>query len=324
MSAPTIEDIRAAARRLAGVARRTPLLESDALNDAIGARLFVKAECLQRFGAFKIRGAYNRIAAYAPAERANGVLAFSSGNHAIATAAAAKMFAIPAVIVMPADAPAAKRERTMALGAEVILYDRVNEDREAIGGAIAAARGLALVKPFDDPFVIAGQGTAGLEAAEDLQALGARPDIAFLCASGGGLAAGMGIALKDRFPACALVAVEPHGHDDLVRSLASGVRERNPPGIRSICDALLVDQVGALPFAAFQSLGFGALAVSDAEAKAAMAAAFRELKIVVEPGGAVALAAALRADPALRGKTILVVASGGNVDRDVFAEALAG
>lgn len=322
MTPPTLHDVEAAARRLDGVVRRTPLLSDPRLDAAAGGRVFVKAECLQRFGSFKIRGAYNAIAALAPDVRVRGVAAMSSGNHAIAVAAAARLLGAPAVIVMPADAPAAKREDAADQGAEIVLYDRLTENREAIARGIAAARGIALIAPFDDPHVIAGQGTTGLEIGEDLAGLGVTPDVAFVCASGGGLAAGVSIALRARFPAIAVYAVEPEGHDDIAHSLAAGERVENAPGVRSIADALLVDKMGALPFAIAQTGWAGATAVSDAEIRAAMRAAFRWLRLVVEPGGAAALAAALAHRPALAGRTAVVIASGGNVDASVFAAAL--
>lgn len=319
---PTITDVEAAAVRIAPVVVRTPLLRCDLLDAATGARAFVKAECLQRFGAFKLRGAYNRIAAFSEEERSHGVLAYSSGNHAIAVAASARMFGVPAVIVMPADAPEAKLRRTQALGAEVVTYDRVRESREDIGRAIASERGLALVKPFDDPFVIAGQGTAGLEIAQDLTAMGLRADLALVCASGGGLVSGVALALKAANPDCAVYAVEPEGHDDIARSLASGRIMANPAGVRSICDALLVERMGEIPFALAPRLLAGAVSVSDDQALAAMAFAFDELKLVIEPGGAVALAALLAGAVPAAGKTVAIVASGGNVDPATFRRAL--
>lgn len=319
-TAPTIADLHAAAARIAPIIRHTPVLISVALNAATGAHVLVKAESLQHFGSFKLRGAMNKIASLDPAVRARGVLAFSSGNHAIATAAAARHFGVSATIVMPADAPAIKRARTEALGAEVVAYDREREDREAIGAALAEARGLAIVKPFDDPAVIAGQGTVGLELAAATNAL----DIVLVCASGGGLTAGVSIAVKAAFPAAQIYAVEPQGHDDIARSLASGVRQSNAPGVRSMCDALLVDMMGALPFAIAQEHWAGSVTVSDAEVAAAVRFAFGELKLVLEPSGAAALAAVLAGKVECAGKTVGVIASGGNVDPARFAALLAG
>jgi threonine dehydratase len=317
---PTIADITAAAARIAGMVVRTPIITAPGLDAAVNAKVFVKAECLQHHGSFKLRGASNRIAAFSQAERANGVVAFSSGNHAIAVAAAAKAFGVPAVIVMPADAPAIKRERTTALGGEVVLYDRQSEDREAIGAVLARDRGLALVRPFDDPLVIAGQGTAGLELAEDVPDL----DVVLVCASGGGLCAGVALGVQALSPKAQIYAIEPEGHDDIALSLAAGQRVANPPGVRSICDALLVDKMGAIPFAIGQTRFAGAIAVSDQEVKAAMRFAFAELKLVLEPGGAIALAAALSGGLNLAGARVGVIASGGNVDPALYAEILVG
>jgi len=317
---PVFADVDAARTRVSPYIKRTPLLTNAVVDARAGASIFLKAESLQRFGAFKARGAFNRIASFSDVERRNGVLAFSSGNHAQATAGAARAFGVPAVIVMPSDAPKVKIDNTRALGGEVALYDRVSEDREAIGAEIVAARGLALVRPFDDPFVIAGQGTVGLEIAEDLDDL----DIAFVPSSGGGLASGVALALTARFPQVRVYAVEPEGHDDVVRSLASGRREVNAPGVRSFCDALLSDRMGVLPFAIAQEKFAGALAVDDAAVAEAMRVAFREYKLVLEPGGAIALAAALSGRIDIKGARVAVIASGGNVDPDLFARVLAG
>jgi threonine dehydratase len=313
MTIPTIDDVRAAARRIEGVAVRTPLLRSETLDEITGARVFVKAECLQRGGAFKIRGATNAIAALAPEVRARGVIAFSSGNHAIAVATAAKHFGISAVIVMPADAPKIKLERTRAQGAEVVLFDRVNESREAIGAKLSETRGLTLIKPFDDANVIAGQGTAGLEIAAEVS-----PDIVFVPASGGGLASGVALAL----PGAAVIAVEPEGHDDIARTLATGAIQRNAPGIRSICDGLMSEQMGEITFAIARKRFARVVVVSDDAALRAMKFAFLHLKIVLEPSGAAALAALLEGGVDVRGKSVALIASGGNVDAETFARAL--
>ena len=317
---PTVEDVEAARTRIAPYVKRTPLLTNEAADARAQASLFLKAENLQRFGAFKARGAFNRIASFSPEERRNGVLAYSSGNHAQATAGAAREFGVPAVIVMPSDAPKVKVDNTRALGGEVVFYDRINEDREAIGARIAADRGLALVKPFDDPFVIAGQGTAGLEIVEDVEGI----DIAFVPSSGGGLASGVALALTARLPGIRVYAVEPEGHDDVVRSLASGTREVNAPGVRSFCDALLSDRMGVLPFAIAREKFAGAVAMSDAAVADAMRLAFREYKLVLEPGGAIALAAALSGRVDIKGARVAIIASGGNVDPELFARVLAG
>ncbi|MBS0386037.1 MAG: threonine/serine dehydratase [Proteobacteria bacterium] len=311
---PVIDDIRAAAERIKGIAVRTPLLRNDALDEATGAKLWVKAECLQRGGAFKMRGATNAIAALAPEVRERGVIAFSSGNHAIAVSTAAKIFGISAVIVMPADAPKIKLDTTRANGAEVVTYDRVNESREAIGKQLAEERGLSLIKPFDDANVIAGQGTVGLEIGEEIA-----PDIAIVPASGGGLCSGVSIAL----PNARIIACEPQGHDDIARSFVSGKRERNAPGIRSICDGLLTEEMGDITYAVARQRWERVAVMSDDAVRRAMKFAFQRLKIVLEPSGAIGLAAALEGGLDLRSKTVAIVASGGNVDAETFTKALA-
>jgi threonine dehydratase len=317
---PTFADVEAAAARLRGVAARTPLLESAALNERAGGRVLLKAECLQRTGSFKFRGAYNAISQ----TQASAVVAYSSGNHAQGVAAAAKLLGKAATIVMPADAPAIKIASTRAYGAEVRLYDRERESREAIGAEIAARTGAALIRPYDDPWIIAGQGTAALELAAQAQELGAAPDLALVPCGGGGLIAGCALALSTAFPGIAIYAVEPDGLDDTRRSLEAGERVANPAGARSICDALLVPTPGELTFALNRRLLAGGLAVSDEEARGAIAFAFRALKLVLEPGGAVALAAVLSGRLALGGRTAAVVLSGGNVDPELFAAAIAG
>ncbi len=319
-AAVTIAEVMAAAGRLAGVARRTPLLESEALNERVGGRLLVKPEPLQRTGSFKFRGAYNTIAQLPQGP----VVAYSSGNHAQGVALAARLLGRQATIIMPADAPTIKRRNTERLGAAVVAYDRHGQDREAIGREISARTGAHLVKPYDDPRIIAGQGTVGLELADDALAMGLRPDAALVCCGGGGLSAGTATALRHRCPEIAVWSVEPMGFDDTARSLRSGTRERNLPGATSICDALLATMPGELTFAINRRLLAGGLAVDDRAVQDAMRAAFLELKLVVEPGGAVALAAALSGALDCRGKTVLVVLSGGNVDPARFAEALAG
>lgn len=313
MMIPTLDDIAAAAERIKGIAVRTPLVRNDLLDEITGARIWVKAENLQRGGAFKMRGATNAIAALTPEVRARGVLAFSSGNHAIAVSTAARIFGVGATIVMPADAPRIKLDTTRANGAEVITYDRVNESREAIGAKVSGERGLALIKPFDDPFVIAGQGTAGREIGEEIS-----PDIVLCPGSGGGLASGIAIGL----PQAKLFAIEPEGHDDITRSLKSGKRERNAPGIRSICDGLLTEEMGDITYEIARTRFAGALSIPEIEVKRAMAFAFRNLKLVLEPSGAIALAAALTGAVEIKGKTVAVIASGGNVDQPTFIDAL--
>ena len=320
---PTVADVDEAARRLAGVALRTPLLSSSALDAMTGGRVFLKAETLQRTGSFKFRGAYNKLAALSPEHRTGGVVAFSSGNHAQGVAAAARLLGMPCVIVMPGDAPRAKRERTVALGAELVLYDRLREDREAIAEAIAAKRGAILVPPYDDPLIIAGQGTAGREIVEDLNALGLKPDVVVVTASGGGLTAGIALAVKARVPAATVYTAEPAGFDDHARSFRSGQREQNAALSGTICDALMARTPGKLTFAINQSLVGAGVVASDEEVAAAVAFAFSELKLVVEPGGAVALAALMTGKIDVRGKVAVAVLSGGNVDPELFSRLVA-
>jgi threonine dehydratase len=317
---PTVADVEAAAERLRGVAVRTPLLESDALNELAGGRVLLKAECLQRTGSFKFRGAYNAISQI----DATAVVAYSSGNHAQGVAAAAKLLGKRATIVMPADAPAIKLENTRSYGAEVRLYDRARESREAIGAEIAAQTGAALIKPYDDPRIIAGQGTVGLELAEQARDRGVVPDLALVPCGGGGLIAGCALALTAAFPGIAIYAVEPDGLDDTRRSLEAGERVANAPGATSICDALLLPTPGELTFAINRQLLAGGLTVSDDEVRSAIAFAFRHLKLVVEPGGAVALAAVLSAKLPLERRIAVIVLSGGNVDPALFAAAITG
>ncbi len=322
MSLPTFADVLDAARKLEGVAVRTPLLRSDALDEAAGGRVLVKAECLQRTGSFKIRGAYNRLARLSEAERPRGVVAFSSGNHAQGVAASARMLGIPAVIVMPSDAPKMKVEATRSYGAEVVLYDRFTQSREAIAARIGEERRAVVVPSYDDPHVIAGQGTVGLETAGQLAEMDLAADVLICPASGGGLMAGIGLAFEALSPATRLYTAEPAGYDDHRRSFEAGERIALEPAGPSLCDALLAPQPGALTFAINRSRVAGGYGVTDDEALAAMAFAFRHLKIVVEPGGAVALAAVLSGRAALDGRTALVVASGGNVDVEVYERAL--
>jgi threonine dehydratase len=317
---PSFADIEAAAARLRRIAVRTPLLESEALNERAGGRVLLKAECLQRTGSFKFRGAYNTISQI----EADAVVAYSSGNHAQGVAAAAKLLGKAATIVMPADAPAIKVENTRAYGAAVRLYDRQREAREAIGAEIAARTGAALIRPYDDPRIIAGQGTAGLEIAAEARERGVEVNVALIPCGGGGLIAGCALALTKAFPGIALYAVEPDGLDDTRRSLEAGERVANAPGASSICDALLLPTPGELTFAINRHLLAGGLAVSDDEVRRALAFAFRHLKLVLEPGGAVALAAVLSGKLPLDGRTAAVALSGANVDPALFAAAITG
>ena len=319
---PTFAHVEAAAERLKGYAVVTPLLESTALNKRLGFRLLVKAEPLQRTGSFKFRGAFNRLVQLDPDQRRRGVVAFSSGNHAQGVAAAAEILGMPATIVMPADAPAIKLANTRGYGAEVVTYDRWTEDREAVAARIAGERGATIVKPYDEREIIAGQGTAGLEIIEQAAARGITIDALAANSSGGGLIAGCALAFAARSPETKIYCAEPAGFDDHARSLTAGTRVANPPGATSICDALLAGTPGELTFAINRRLLAGGLVATDEEAKRAMVVAFNELKLVVEPGGAIALAAALEGRFPGNPRSIAVIASGGNVDPAVFREAL--
>ena len=319
----TSADIDAAARVLAPFAVRTPLLSSPALDERVGAKVFLKPEMLQRTGSFKFRGAFNKLSSIAQAERGGGVVAFSSGNHAQGVAAAAKILSMPATIVMPADAPRSKRERTKGYGAEVVLYDRDREDREAIARGIAGKHNATLVPPYDDPKVISGQGTVGREIAEDLAMLGVVPDIVIAPASGGGLVAGVATAIKARYPKAMVMSAEPEGFDDHARSLRAGKREPHRAEGRTICDALMATVPGEITFAINRRLLAQGVTATDAEVAAAVAFVSRELKLIVEPGGAVGLAALLAGRIEARGKVIVIVLSGGNVDADLYAKLIA-
>jgi threonine dehydratase len=319
---PTIEDIRAARQRLAGHALVTPLIESPVLNERTGGRILLKAENLQRVGAFKFRGAYNKIAQVDLARSPGGVVACSSGNHAQGVAHAAHLKGMRSVVVMPSDAPRLKIERTKAFGAEVVLYNRDTEDRDAIARDICTQRNAAYVHPFDDLDVIAGQGTAGLELIEQAAQMGAELDAVLVCCSGGGFLSGISLAVKAARPSTDVYAVEPAGFDDFARSLVSGKRERNARLSGSICDALISQTPGAITFAVAQANVAGGLSVTDEEARAAMRFAFRELKLVLEPGGAAALAAILAGRIPTQGRTIAAMLSGGNVDPKDFGEII--
>jgi threonine dehydratase len=319
---PAYADVVSAAKQIAGHAVITPLLESPLLNERLGGRLLVKAETLQRSGAFKFRGAYNRISRLDVKARKAGVIAFSSGNHAQGVAMVAQMLGMPATIVMPTDAPDIKLANTRAYGAEVVMFDREKESREEIGERLAAEKGATLVPPYDDPFIIAGQGTAGLELAAQAKDMGAPLDAVLIPCGGGGLSSGCALALSETCPGTEVLSVEPKDFDDTARSLAAGKRLSNEPGGKSFCDALVLPTPGKMTFSINSRLLSGGLAVSDADVAGAMKAAFEYLKLVVEPGGAVALAAALAGAYDCRGKTVAVICSGGNVDAAVFAAAL--
>lgn len=315
-----IDMIEAAARRMSGHVRRTPLLNAPLLDKAFGRRIFVKAECLQVTGSFKARGGWSAVSALPPEARARGVIAYSSGNHAQGVAYAAARHDAPCVILMPADAPQVKIANTRAYGAEVVLYDRATEDRDAIGARIAAERGLTLIKPYDDPLVIAGQGTVGLELAEQAAEAGIAEAPVFVCCGGGGLSSGIALALEARAPGLQVRTAEPQGFDDMARSLASGQRQRNTAPSGSICDAILTPTPGELTLPILSRLAGPGAVITDDQALQAMVLAFTHLRIVLEPGGAAALAAALF------GKdlpdTVIAVATGGNVDPATFATAL--
>jgi len=319
----TLADLQAARARIAGLVSMTPLLESPLLNARLGGRVLVKAECLQPIGAFKLRGAMNAIAALTPEERSRGVVAYSSGNHAQAVARAATHFGIPSTIIMPADAPATKIARTKAFGGAVITYDRYTQSREAIGAQVAEETGACLIPPFDHPHVVAGQGTCGLEIADQLEMLGATPDALLVPVSGGGLFAGASLGLCSRYRDLTPIAVEPAGFTDMAATFAAGQIVTQPGEGKSICDALLSPFMGAVPFATIAGLGAQAVSATDEEAKAAMALIFETLRLVTEPGGAIGIAAILNGQVPAEGRTLVVIASGGNVDPALFAEAIA-
>ncbi len=322
--APDFAAIESAAARLEGLAVRTPLLESPMLSRRIGRPIFVKPEVLQRTGSFKFRGAYNRLSLIPNSARAAGVVALSSGNHAQGVALAAAMLGMPATIIMPADAPATKIAGTRALGAEIVLYDRVREDRDALGAALCAERGATLVHPFDDSGVIAGQGTVGLEIAQDCLHLGLTPDAVITCCGGGGLASGIALALAAMLPEVPLYTAEPAGYDDMARSLIAGTREGIVPGAKSFCDAILTPKPGALTFGILNRLGVRGVAVSDAEVAGGRRTAVAEGTLVTEPGGCVALAAVLAGRLPEGDGPLVCVLSGGNVDAPLFASVLNG
>ncbi|MBV2360181.1 threonine/serine dehydratase [Thalassococcus sp. CAU 1522] len=318
-----IARIDAAADRLRGFARRTPLLSAPGLDAIAGRRVLVKAECLQKTGSFKFRGAWAAISALPADRRARGILAFSSGNHAQGIAAAAAAHGVPSVIIMPSDAPQSKIDGTRALGGEVVLYDRGSQSREELGDRLQAERGMVLVKPFDEPEVIAGQGSCGLEIAEQAARQGVTQADVLVCCGGGGLTSGIALALEARAPRMRVRPVEPEGFDDVTRSLATGAIQRNDRMAGGLCDAILTPAPGDVTFPILHRLCGPGLVVTDDEALRAMALAFRHLKVVAEPGGAVALAAALFHGDQIDGDAVICTISGGNVDADVYARALA-
>jgi threonine dehydratase len=317
-----IDMIRAAAKRIEGRAVRTPLLNAPLLDEVAGRRVWVKAECLQLTGSFKFRGAWSALSALEPDVRAAGVIAFSSGNHAQGVALAARMHGVPAVIVMPADSPQPKLDNTRAYGAEVVTYDRDNEDRDEIGARLSAERGLTLIKPFDNAQVIAGQGTVGLEIAEQAAAAGIESADVIVCCGGGGLTSGIALALEADAPNFRVRPAEPEGFDDVARSLRSGGIERNNKMSGNICDAIITPQAGDMTWPIMQRLSGPGLVITEKEALQAMAHAWNRLRVVAEPGGAAALAAALFRKDEIEGEDVIVTISGGNVDAPMFARAL--
>jgi threonine dehydratase len=319
MHTASFAGVQDAARQIAGHAVRTPLIESPALNERLGGRVLMKAENLQRAGAFKFRGAYNRISRLTADELKRGVVAYSSGNHAQAVAAAARMVGTTAIIVMPADSPKVKVEGVIGFGGEVRMYDRYTENREAIGEEIAASKGSVLVRPFDDPFVIEGQGTIGLEIVDQAKAAGVAPLDQLVCgASGGGLIAGINLSMAALSPHTPVIGVEPRDYNDTQISLAAGERRTHAPARGTICDALMTDRPGELTFPINRRLD-RVETVSDAEVAEAVRYAFRVLKLVVEPGGAVSLAALLAGKVEARDRATAIVLSGGNVDPALFS-----
>ncbi|PTX54764.1 threonine dehydratase [Litoreibacter ponti] len=317
-----IDLIEAAAVRLKGHARRTPMLTSPFVDEIAGRRVFLKTEALQHTGSFKFRGAWSALSALTDNALKAGVIAISSGNHAQGVALAAREHGTSAVIIMPADAPVMKIENTKALGAEVVLYDRETEDRDEIGARLSEERGLTLVKPFDEPQVIAGQGSVGLEIAEQAAELGANASEVLVCCGGGGLTSGIALALEAKAPELTIRPVEPEGFDDVTRSLVSGRIERNAQVSGSLCDAIITQQPGNITFPILHRLCGPGLVVPEEDCLRAMVVAFARLKIVLEPGGAIALAAALYHGDQIAGDDVIAVASGGNVDADVFQMAL--
>lgn len=322
--AVSISDILAAQARLEGVARVTPMLESPFLSELAGRRVLVKPECLQRTGSFKFRGGWSAVSALTDEQRRAGVIAYSSGNHAQGVAHAAELHGAPAVIVMPNDAPALKLANTRDHGAEVVLYDRPNrESREVVGQKLAEERGLTLIRPYDEPMVIAGQGTCGLEIAEQARTLGVEKADVLVCCGGGGLTSGIALALEAEAPNLRVRPVEPADYDDTGRSLAAGERLSIDDPDPSICDAIVTPTPGELTFPILHRLCGPGLSVTDEEALMAVAQIFLRLKLVAEPGGAVAMAAALFRKEEIEGDTVICTISGGNTDPAMFARAIA-
>lgn len=314
--------VRRAAERLKGKALVTPLIENETLNERVGGRVLLKAEILQHCGSFKFRGAYNLMAQLSPEVRARGVVAWSSGNHAQGVARAAKLFGAPAVIVMPTDAPALKVEKVRGYGAEIVAYDRYSEDREAIARGIAAERGMTIAPSYDHPAIIEGQGTLALEATRQATELGARFDLFAVPCGGGGLAAGCALILEELSPETAVWIAEPEGYDEAWASIRAGRRLTADVARRTIFDAIATPSPGALTFPTLQRRVKGGATVTEDDAAAALAFAFKHLKLVLEPGGAAALAALLAGKIDARGCTLGLVLSGGNIDPALFSRLL--
>ncbi|WP_020593372.1 threonine ammonia-lyase [Kiloniella laminariae] len=319
---PGFSDVLEASERLKGKAVRTPLLENAELNRITGGRILIKPEVLQHTGSFKFRGAYNFISQLDETAQKSGLVAYSSGNHAQGVAYSAQLFGIKSTIIMPKDAPQIKIDNTRAFGAEVILYDRFRDSREDIGNKVLQETGAIFVPPYDHRNIIAGQGTCGLEIAQQVAELDLELDAAIVCCGGGGFVSGVGLALNELSPFTKIYSAEPENFDDMAKSLTAARRIENSPEARSICDAILTPTPGKLTFQL--SLGFldRGLCVSDMEVRAAMTYAFRTLKLVVEPGGAVALASVLSNKLETKGKTIALTLSGGNVDTETFKKLL--
>ena len=320
---PTVMDIKAAADRLKGKVMHTPILESTQINEQLGFRLLLKAESLQRTGSFKFRGAYNKISQIPIDKRSKGVIAYSSGNHAQGVAASAKLFGLPSTIVMPSDAPNIKIENTIGYGADVVYYDRKNDNRIEIADRISNETGGLIIPPYDDPDIITGQGTIALEVIEQIKKLGTKLDILIGPSSGGGMMSGCSLVINKHNPAVRLYCVEPEYYDDIGRSLEIGRRVRVQTKKQSICDALLVETPGELTFQILNKLNVKGLVCSEEDTLNAMLVAFKVFKIVLEPSGAISLAAALINKESMKGKTVLVICTGGNVDPTFFNNVLA-
>ncbi len=322
LTLPTAEDVRAAARRIRSHVIKTPLLESPHLNEIAGGRLFIKAEPLQRTGSFKFRGAFNTLCQLTADQRDKGVVAYSSGNHAQGVALAARLLGIQATLLMPADAPHIKVENTKSYGAAVVHFDRYRESREEIGAQLCSDQGAILIKPYDDPHIIAGQGTVGLEIAQQLREMNIQPDLIVAPCGGGGLISGLSLAVKSEIPEVQIFSAEPENFDDTAKSLAAGQIVSIDPKQNSLCDALMAAQPGNMTFAINRELLSGGLVVSENQVRDSVRQAFNRLKLVVEPGGAVAIAALLNNKTEMRGNTAVAVCSGGNIDAALFAEIL--